>query len=196
MTAVSIMTTGWRAISGYPRYLLAVNRLATGINDPRDMPNLRGLVEVVGSRLLSPFTLNLVVGLLSLALVVWLATKYRLFTAANTDLFPLTFSLDLLVMLLAGYHAHIFDLVLLVPALAICVGICLGETSLRPSTRKVLLATIACLMFSPLYLVLALILRATTLLVVLELVAVMILSWAVRDLQACGKPQHQAIPAS
>lgn len=194
--AVSIATTGWRAVSGYPRYLVGVNGLAARINDPRDMPNLRGLVEVAGGRFFSAFTLNVILALLSLTLVVWLATKHHLFVPGRTAVFSFAFCLDLFVMLLAGYHAHIFDLVLLVPALAICAGISLAEGGLRPPTRKVLLASVVCLMFSPLYLILSLILRATTLLALLELLAVMIISWATQDVQSGGKRQHDAVPAS
>jgi hypothetical protein len=195
VTAVSVGTTGWRACADYPRYLIGVNRLAAGINDPRDMPNIRGLLTAALSAVLSPFTINIIVAAISLALIVWLATNYRLFIPKGSQLFSLAFSLDLLIMLLAGYHAHVFDLVLLVPSIAIAAGTCLLEESLRPSTRKALTLVTACLMFSPLYFIVSLTFRYATVLAVFVFAAAIAVSKAMQDAESWANIKKQGNPA-
>jgi hypothetical protein len=196
LLAVSIATTGWRAFLDYPRYLLRVNRLATGINNPRDMPNVRGLVDVAGAGVLSPVTLNVIVAAMSLALVTWLATKHRRFTPGDSGVFTLAFALDLVVMLLAGYHAHVFDLVLLVPAMAIATGFCLSDTAFERSTRMALTIVTACLLCSPLYFIVALTLRYTTLLATLLFAATIVFSRAINDIGSSTELKMQARPVS
>lgn len=194
LLGVSIATTGWHTFLEYPQYLSAVNRFNTGINNPRDMPNIRGLVDLAGVALFSPATLNVIVAVMSLALVTWLTIKHRRFTPGSSGVFALAFSLDLVVMLLAGYHAHVFDLVLLVPAMAVATGICLTNKALERSTRMALTVVTACLLFSPFYFIVSLTFRCTTLLAFFLLAAAIVISRAIADIGSSTELEMQARP--
>ena len=194
LAAASFWTTGWPALAAYPRYLMAVNQLSRGVNDPRDMPNLRGLVQVILDKHLSVVMINLIVGALSLCLLAWLAMKARCFArAADNAVFSLAFSLDLVITVLVSYHAHVFDLVLLALFLAIGWGILSSDAPLRPTIRNTLAIALACLIFSPLYLLLALASRYTMLLSLVLLGAALVISRTMSDLETHDRSnQHGA----
>ncbi len=189
LAAVSTWTVGWRVMAGYPGHLSAVNKLARGVNNPADMPNIRGLVQVVLGSHTSSAAVNIVVGLLSLSLLVWLATKWRAFTPDEGILFSLAFSLDLVVTILVSYHAHIFDLVLLAPFLALGSGILLSDSSLASSTRKLLQIVIGCVLFSPLYFILSLAVRGTSMLALVFVAVALAISRIIADVQVRASTQ-------
>lgn len=120
-------------------------------------------------------------GLLSLSLLAWLATKRHIFIPSDTTMFALAYSLNLVVTILVSYHAHVFDLVILVPFLALASAIILSDTSLPSSARKTLLITVACVLFSPLYLVLSLAMRKTAFLALLFFGVAFALSRVIAD---------------
>jgi len=99
----------------YPRYLVAMNsglqtesqRLAYGIN-PTQMPNVRGVVQLLLGARVSGTILQILTALLSALLLGWAILK------------RLPFELLTIVAVLASYHGLIHDSVLLLVPLLTC----------------------------------------------------------------------------
>lgn len=190
LVGVSLWTTGWHALSEYPSYLLAIDKLARGVNQPQDMPNIRGLIDVVGSHVSSVIR-NATIGASSLLLLGWLSSRQRLFTPGTSPLFSLAFSLDLVVTMLVSYHAHLFDLALLVPFLALGSGLLLSDRSLSASARSRLGFAVGLTLLSPLYLLVSMASRNTTLLAVMLLAVAAALSRVITDVELRVRTNQQ-----
>lgn len=188
----SAFTTGLRSLSSYPAYLLSIDKLARGINDPRDMPNLRGIVSVILGSHVSSITLKVVIVTVSLCLLAWLATKNRFFVPSESRLFSLAFALDSIVTILVSYHAHVFDLVLLLLFLAIGSGVLLSSHELTSLSRQLLSTAVGLVLFSPLYFVLSLLSRYTTVLALILLGTCFVLARAILDLE-CSASKAQTV---
>ena len=192
LAGISLWTTGVRSLSEYPGYLLAVDKFARGVNDPRDMPNLRGLLSVILGHSVSPGVLKIVIAVVSLLLVGWLATKYHAFVPGESTLFSLAFSLDVIVTMLVSYHAHVFDLVLLLPFLGISLGMVMSQDSLPPQSRRLLGLAAGCILFSPLYVVLTLLSPYTTVFALILLGTSFVLFRAISGLEDSTSLQEQS----
>jgi Glycosyltransferase family 87 len=195
LLGISAFTTGLRSFSTYPNFLLSIDQLARGVNDPRAMPNIRGLVSVVLGSHVSLTTLNCVVVVVSLFVVGWLAAKHRLFVPDGGRLFALAFSLNLVVTILVSYHAHVFDLVLLLPFLAISTGRLLSPNELAPWSQQLLSTAVGLVLFSPLYFVLSLLSRYTTVLALILIGACFALSRTIMDLECSSSVATRVAPA-
>lgn len=191
LAGVSLWTTGWHAFSEYPSYLLGIDKLARGVNQPQDMPNIRGLVDVILGSYVSSAIKNATIGASSLLLLGWLSTKQRLFTPGTGPLFSLALSLDLVITMLVSYHAHVFDLALLVPFLALGSGLLLSDRSLSASARKTLGFAVGLTLLSPLYFVISMASRNTTLLAVMLLAVAVALSRVITDVELRVRANEQ-----
>jgi len=154
LAMVSAAIIGWRGVIRYPRYIWALeHHLGRSILPPRDSTNLRGLIEQGFASWASPHLILAAVIAVSAAAIFLLVRKWR---SARRDELPqldLLFSLTLMVTLLVSYHGMFYDFtLLLLPVLVVLNRIPLGT----PRTRRArinLLAPIAGLFCTPLYMV-------------------------------------------
>lgn len=157
LALVSIATVGPGEMRHYISYLSTIDKLAPAVNIPRDMPNLRGLLALFArpEASLAGTVLLLLASVLVLVMtcVAWKAN-------ADAAALPGGFSLTLLSTLLVSYHAHVFDLVLLV--IPICLGVdwILARSTNRRNWRSLLAWSVGLLSFSPTYMVFLFALRA------------------------------------
>lgn len=148
LTLVSAGVSGWSVFVHYPRYLLDVNRsLGNGTITPTDMPNLRGLLALLGTYRTSP----IIVAGISAALII-IAGRMWLLRAKELSGLDVAFSVSVIVALLVGYHTHIYDLALLILPIALRFNALSKVADLRKHAIEFL--SIALLFCTPLYLVL------------------------------------------
>ncbi len=115
------------------------------------MPNLRGLVDSIGTARISKVVANGIVAVASIALVLLASFKWNL--ASTGMVFDLGFSLCLVVTVLVSYHALAHDLsLLLLPVYLLANHFRITEP--RGWTRLAVLGPIVVLFFSPLQMVL------------------------------------------
>ena len=195
LALLSVITIGLGTSLRYPRYLFNIDKLARGVNDPRDMPNLRGLVDVLLRIHVRPDIVQGGIALLSFLLLAWLARRRIFCVPSETTAFSLAFSLDAVVTIIVSYHAHVFDLAALIPALAVTLGFILRGERIRASIRKMLVAALGCILFAPLYLVLSMWTRSTILLCPLLFFLALAIYLATVDLERSGAGGTDAIRA-
>jgi hypothetical protein len=160
LLVVSAAVVGWNGVRAYPGFVLRLNRspAQAGI-DPRDMPNLRGLVS--GSLHLAGMPAMLLIIVLSIALVALVVRWWRVQPGQK---FELGLSLCLAVTTIVSYHLFVHDLsVLLLPILLLAEILLAGQ--IAGPARRLLVASIATLFLTPLYAVLQFWLREMNLMV-------------------------------
>jgi hypothetical protein len=146
---ISLAAVGMRQMTAYPHYLLGLEATtAGGAINPFDMPNLRGLLSLIGG--------NRHFGILviSLSVVLVLVAAWSTDSSYADSRNDLRLSLAVITCVLVSYHALAHDLCVL----ALPVLLLLGwlNSSMTPSswTRPTIMAGLAVLLFSPLQLVL------------------------------------------
>lgn len=147
----SALTVGWSRTVRYPAMLLHLSRVQTHLTmNPAFMPNLRGVLD----RLLGGGSLtNTILIVVSAALVLSAARRCRL--DPGRPIFPMEFSLAVSISLLASYHLGVQDfVVLLLPLLLASEA--LFEHSIHPPARNIVVISVALMLFSPVFLLLAL----------------------------------------
>jgi hypothetical protein len=160
LVLVSAAVVGWSGVMAYPEFVLRLSRSGAqaGI-DPRDMPNLRGLVA--GALDLPGSSATLLIIALSIVLVALAAHGWRVQPGRH---FVLGFSLCLTVTITTSYHLLVHDLSLMIlPILLLAELLVAGEIVGR--ARRILVASIAVLFLTPLYAVLQFWLREMNLMV-------------------------------
>src|SRR5438445_5673125 len=150
---ISIAVIGWKGAVTYPLYVWnAENALEHGSTIVADMPNLRGLVDSIGSARISKILANGIVVVASIALVLLASFKWNLASAGTV--FDLGFSLCLVVTVLVSYHVLAHDLSLpFFPVHLLAYHFPVTELA-RGWTRLTVLGPIVVLFFSPLQMVL------------------------------------------
>jgi alpha-1,2-mannosyltransferase len=157
---VSAAVVGWNGVRAYPEFVLRLNRspAQAGI-DPRDMPNLRGLVT--GSLHLAGMPAILLIIALSIALVALVVRCWRVQPGQK---FELGFSLCLAVTTIVSYHLFVHDLsLLMLPILLLAEQLLAGQIVGR--ARRLLAASLALLFLTPIYAILQFGLREMNLMV-------------------------------
>jgi Glycosyltransferase family 87 len=151
---VSAAMVGWNGVMAYPGFVLRLNRspAQAGI-DPRDMPNLRGVV--VGLLHLAAVPAMLLILTLSIVLVALVVRWWRVQPGQR---FELGFSLCLAVTTIV----HDLSLLML-PILLIAEQLLAGQIVGR--ARRMLAASLAVLFLTPLYAALQFWLREMNLMV-------------------------------
>ena len=162
LAVVSVATVGVRQMMAYPHYVLGLEAtMAKGAIMPSDMPNLRGVLYLIASRIRY---FDLLVLSLSAALYLVAAWSSRsrhenadgaTVDGAEDDL---KFALAVLATVLVSYHGLGYDLcVLALPALLLAGGLRDSRLEERITTRRwtrpTIIAGMAILLFSPLELV-------------------------------------------
>jgi Glycosyltransferase family 87 len=180
--AGSIATVGLSTAKYYPKYLLSIGRLAPGVNIPKDMPNIRGLLSVLLQSAASSKIGILILLLLSILPIAFVIRKRPLNELGSASSVGLWFSLNLVVTLLVSYHCHSFDLCLLVLPAGSVFGALLSE-ELSPGIRKALISMLILVLFSPLYLLVCFGLNYSSLLGLLLVAFAVAIGFAVTDVQ-------------
>ena len=146
LTGVSTAVVGWGPLLSYPRELLQFSHVqaATAMN-PRNMPNLRGLVSVLfGEGNLA----HGVLALLSLSLLGFAAWRWK--ADARRPDFDLGFGLTLVIAVIVSYHLMAHDLSVLLIPLLLAADWLLSERA-KGMARRLLVPAIGVLFLSPLY---------------------------------------------
>lgn len=152
LAVISAAIVGGRELWHYPGYVWFIERtMGHGAIVPSDMPNLRGTISVLLGRN-SDLLVVLVVGVLSLALVLFVAEAWKRQRAAQLGM---GFSAALIATVLVSYHAFAYDLSLLI----IPVFLVLNDWQQRPLPagrfRKIaILAPVGILFLTPIYMLL------------------------------------------
>lgn len=169
LLVVSLGVVGWSGFLRYPGYLWELEQHSErGLVQPRDNPNLRGLVEGFGSGLASSPVITGVIAILSAGLVVWVIVRGRKHTSGGR-IVDLIFCQALVASLLVSYHAFAYDLsVLLLPIFLLMTE---WGGGLRGFARWALLGPGVLLLFGPIFLLLWLRWHA------LSVIAIVLLVW-------------------
>jgi hypothetical protein len=154
LALVSAAIIGWHAVVRYPGYIWSLeHHLGRSILPPRDSPNLRGLIEQVCASWSSPHIVLAAVIALSAAAIFLVVRKWRSAQRNEPQQLDLLFSLTLTVTLLVSYHGMFYDFtLLLLPVLVVLNRILLG-TWRTAGLRIGIVAPIAILFCTPLYMV-------------------------------------------
>jgi hypothetical protein len=157
---VSAAVVGWNGVMAYPEFVLRLNRspAQAGI-DPRDMPNLRGLVE--GSLHLAGMPAMLLIIALSIVLVALVVRWWRVQLGQK---FELGLSLCLAITTIVSYHLFVHDLSVLMLPILLLAELLLAGQIVGPA-RRLLVASVAALFLTPLYAALQFWLREMNLMV-------------------------------
>jgi hypothetical protein len=158
---ISAAVVGWKGLLQYPGFLLRLTRGGARVGiDPRDMPNLRGLIS--GSLHLAGLPATLLIIVLSIVLLALVARQRPVQPRGQ---FVLGFSLFLTLTIVTSYHLQVHDLSLLIfPILMVAELFVAGEIVER--ARPVLIGSIVVLFFTPLYAILQFSFREMNLMVV------------------------------
>ncbi len=157
---VSAAVVGWNGVRAYPEFVLSLNRspAQAGI-DPRDMPNLRGLVS--GSLHLAGMPAMLLIIALSIAM---LALVVRWWRVQPGQKFEPGLSLCVAVTTIVSYHLFVHDLSVLMLPILLLAELLLAGQIVGPA-RRLLVASLAALFLTPLYAALQFWLREMNLMV-------------------------------
>lgn len=148
---ISMLIMDPRPALSYPAYVWHVEQTMahrmTAV--PVGMPNLRGIVDSLLERALSKPIRDVLVALISIALIVFASSKWK---GGNLDL---GVSLAVITTILVGYHAFAYDLSLLLLPMALLANYAQEHTTL--DRRSLALFTpFAVLFLTPLHMLLAL----------------------------------------
>ncbi len=154
LLAVSTATVGWTAMMHYPAYLANIDKLAPGINIPRDMPNLRGLLAITFASSARSIPVTMILVAVSLAALAWTTQAWSA-DSANVARFRAGYALNLVTTILVSYHAHVFDLTVLVLAGCLAAESVVSGAVSGLGARRMLVWVLALVAFSPLYLILS-----------------------------------------
>jgi hypothetical protein len=158
LVAVSIATVGLSTALYYPKYLLAIDTIARGVNRPQDMPNLRGILAGL-LPMLSSRTGVLLLVVLSILVLVFAIRVWTFDSSHHRPAFTLGLALNVVATVLVSYHCHVFDLCILLLPIGLVLGIVLSDELVDPQMRNLLMWVLFAVMFSPLYLLLTFPLR-------------------------------------
>jgi hypothetical protein len=113
---ISLVVVGGSGFLRYPGYLWELEQhTERGLVQPRDNPNLRGLVEGFGSRVAPSAVIIGLIAILSAGLIAWVCIRGRGGNngASEGRIADLIFSQAVIVSLVVSYHAFAYDLSLL-----------------------------------------------------------------------------------
>jgi len=154
LAMVSAAIIGWQGVVRYPSYIWSLeHHLGRSILPPRDSPNLRGLIDQMFGSWASSHVILAAVIAVSAAAIFLLVRKWHGARQDEPHQLDLLFSVTLTVTLLVSYHGMFYDFtLLLLPVLVVLNHVLLG-TSKTPALRISILAPIAILFCTPLYMV-------------------------------------------
>ncbi len=148
---ISVVIVGWHSAFDYPGYIWHLEPARRIVSS--GMANVRGLLDPVLIPLTSKLAADIVILIVSLALIFFAARRWRLNSQAEFDL---GFALSVIVTVLVGYHTLAHDLTLLLLPITLTVQHLCGNADIDKRTRALLLIPLFLLLFSPLHVLLAL----------------------------------------
>jgi hypothetical protein len=151
---VSLAAVGAQALISYPHYVLSLEKtMARGAIMPSDMPNLRGALYLLASKM--PYFDLLAV---ALSAALFLVAAWVLRTRDDPEdekTNDLKFALAVFATVLVSYHGLGYDLcILALPVLLIVGGSLQAGIASNTWTRRTITVGVVVLLFSPLQLVL------------------------------------------
>lgn len=156
--AISLGVVGYRGAHDYVTILYQLNHDPTaqrlwswGVHADL-MPTLRGFLVISLPDVIPPFYLTGCYLLLSLLVILAVATRSNGRERGSATL-PLLYGLDLIATLVVSYHSYLHDFTLLLLPLLFCVDH-LANPRASPRTPKLLAGVVALLLLPPIYLVL------------------------------------------
>lgn len=158
---LSLPVAGFKGTLSYASFLF---RLIQGLSSqhvqqalgilPNTMPNIRGIIDVLGPSLTHSSYQKPAIILLSLIAMLWVAKKWRLNRSLSERTFDMGFGLAIVVSVLVSYHVQVHDMSLLL----IPIGLALNHSLKNPSEagprHSVLYGLVSLFFLSPLYLLL------------------------------------------
>lgn len=149
---ISVGVVGWEGIWAYPAYLWGLNRIpAASAIFPGMMPSLRGLVQGWIDPMHSTWILNLLAGVLSLAVLVWAARQWIALEPRRSKVYLAGLDTVFVAALLAAYHMFSYDLSLLLPGVLRATRTGVDDPGLDLRARQALLISAGALLLTPLY---------------------------------------------
>jgi len=195
VTAASLFITGWQGAIKYVYLLLEINQNLTDKAHqvrfalyPRAMANLRGLLYTLFAGHLSDTIIAMISLSFSLLVLLWFYAYLRKRISMVADI-DLEFSLGIVVMLLVGFHVHLYDWSLLMLPILLLSNHFAELSPPRGLELWTLSFTILLLLMTPVYM--ALIgLEFTSLLFIPLLVFARLIEAASGDLKYLPPAQH------
>lgn len=122
LALVSIVGVGWQGVGKYARFLVAIGNNPQNVSygSGVDMPTIHGFVYAILGRHFSGTQLNIFVALLSISLLVWLATRWQ--RSDDRSSFNLMFAAAIATSLLCGSHMFTHDFSPLILAMLLVGG--------------------------------------------------------------------------
>ena len=119
---VSVTAVGWKGATDYVRFLLAIGNNPQNISfgSGVDMPTIHGFVFATLGRKISGTELNIVVAVLSIALLVWVAWQWN--RRQESVSFDLMFAAAVAASLLSGSHMFTHDFSPLILSMLLVAG--------------------------------------------------------------------------
>ena len=150
---VSVAAVGVPQLISYPHYVLSLERtMARGAIMPSDMPNLRGALYLLASKMPGFDLLAVALSAVVFLVAAWILRSQAERVDEPTD--DLKFAFAVFATVLVSYHGLGYDLcILALPALLI-VGSLKNRISRNTWSRAAIIASLVVLLFSPLQLVL------------------------------------------
>jgi hypothetical protein len=144
LALVSLTVVGMRQMTFYPRYVLGLEAtMARGAIMPSDMPNLRGMLYLIGSKLPHFDTVAVLLSAMLFLFALWIMRW-------PDDCEDRKICLALLVTVLVSYHGLGYDLCVLALPMLLLAGWFQSKVIHRGWARVAMIAGLAGLLFSPL----------------------------------------------
>jgi hypothetical protein len=186
LALVSIAMVGWNGTLSYPGFVWHIESvMGHGAIVPVDMPNLRGLLHTFLAARSSKLVIQLVVAVLSVALLLFASAKWKV--ARQGTAFDLGFALAMVATILVSYHANTYDLSLLFLPVMLLMNHLAGADSKHGWNRVTLVGPMLLLFVSPIQMLLLQKYGK------LSLLAPVLLLWAwglAREISRIGRPRE------
>jgi hypothetical protein len=148
---ISMVIAGWRGALAYPGYVWHLEPARTIVSS--GMANVRGLLDAPLIPHTSKLTTDIVISIVSLALILFAARKWKVESQAQFDL---GFALCVIVTVLVGYHTLAHDLTLLLLPITLTTQYLCRNGDIDRRTRTLLLIPLFLLFFGPFHALLVL----------------------------------------
>jgi hypothetical protein len=150
---VSLAAVGVRQVIAYPHYVLSLERtMARGAIMPSDMPNLRGALYLLASKMPGFDLLAVALSAVVFLVAAWILRARGDRVDERTN--DLKFAFAIFATVLVSYHGLGYDLCILAPPVLLIVGSLKDGVTGNTWSRLAMIAGLGVLLFSPLQLVL------------------------------------------
>ncbi|HSA92262.1 MAG TPA: glycosyltransferase family 87 protein [Terriglobales bacterium] len=149
---ISLAVVGWEGTLRYPQFLLELNRHDSyGVIVPYHMPNLRGQALTFAAWRIPSVWIDVGVALVSLAVLLWVAGRWKRAEAQHATTSGLLMALTLTVTLVLSYHLNLQDLVVLLLPLSLVAQHLWQTRDRKGPAHRALQMSAAALFLPPVY---------------------------------------------